>query len=70
MSDPIIWIWTALYTYQINWKNAANLCKYASEIVGFISMNEPVFSKVAGCKPATSLNWAPSEVFSRVLLNM
>ena len=22
---------TAAYTYQINWKNAANLCEYASE---------------------------------------
>ena len=26
LSDPIIWIWTAVYLYQINWKNAANFC--------------------------------------------
>ena len=31
LSGPIIWIWTAVYTYQINWKNAANFCEYASE---------------------------------------
>ena len=32
LSDPIIWIWITVYTYQINWKNAANFCECASEI--------------------------------------
>ena len=32
LSDPIIWIWTVVYIYQINWKNAANVCGCASEI--------------------------------------
>ena len=32
LNEPIIWIWTAVYTYQINWKNAANFCQCASEI--------------------------------------
>ena len=34
------------------WIRLWNLC--------FISMKEPIFSKVAGCKPVTSLNWTPS----------
>ena len=25
LSDPITWIWTAVYTYQINWKNLAKM---------------------------------------------
>ena len=32
LSDPIIWTWTAVYTYEINWKNAKKFCEYASEI--------------------------------------
>ena len=34
------------------WMRLWNLC--------FISMKESIFSKVAGCKPVTSLNWSPS----------
>ena len=34
------------------WIRLWNLC--------FISMKESIFSKVAGCKPVTSLNWTPS----------
>ena len=34
------------------WIRLWNLC--------FISMKESIFSKVAGCKPVTSLNWSPS----------
>ena len=32
MSDPIIWIWTPVYTYQFNWKDAANFCGCTSKI--------------------------------------
>ena len=32
LSDPIIWIWTAVYTNQINQKNEAHFCERASEI--------------------------------------
>ena len=34
------------------WIRLWNLC--------FISMKESIFSKVAGCKPVTPLNWTPS----------
>ena len=32
MSDPIIWIWTPVYTYQFNWKDAANFCGCTTKI--------------------------------------
>ena len=32
LRGPVVWIKTAVYTYQINWKNPANAYDYASEM--------------------------------------
>ena len=58
MSDPSIWIWTVVHTYQINLKNAANFCECASEIFAsyLISNLFLVKSQAGACSNLSRFN--------------
>ena len=48
--------------YQINWKDEVNFCKYASEIFASYIWRSLFLVKL---QAVTSLNWSPSQLFSR-----
>ena len=56
LSDPVIWIWTAVYTCQVNWKNAANCCEYAFEILALYLWRSLFLVKLQAASNLTKLN--------------